>query len=125
MLNIDNNGIVSLSRGDSFAAILFINQAEKWEDPIRYDLRNYPGSAVYMGIMAPNQSFECAMIKKKFGEDSVNEEGDVELSVGSDETECMCPGKYYYEVKVRVTDTVGNQTGISTVIPRTEFFIMG
>ena len=35
-------------------------------EPVRVDLHKFPYLEVYMGIMLPHQSFETAMIKKKF-----------------------------------------------------------
>ena len=70
MFHINNSGIISLNRGDSFKVPLFINMGTDSE-PVRVDLHKFPYLEVYMGIMLPHQTFESAIIKKKFTVDEI------------------------------------------------------
>lgn len=118
MFSISNNGFISLTRGDSFTVPLFINRGTVFH-PVRYYIADNPNAAVYLGVMEPNQPFERATIRKKYTSTSpVNENGDLIVEFTPNDTQYLFPGKYYYEVKVKLSD--GN---IDTIIPETEFFI--
>lgn len=121
MFIIDKNGIITVNRGDSFEIPLFINQGTDLS-PMRWSMKDND-SEVFLGIVEPNQSFEDALIRKKYTKDDVNEFGDIVVSITHDDTRCLAPGKYYYEVKVKFPpDSVG-RFQVNTVIPRTQFFI--
>lgn len=121
MFTISNNGFVTLTRGDSFRAPLFINWGTD-EVPVRFAILEHPKATVYVGVMECNQRFENALIRKYYTSNSksdVNENGDIVVNIKSTDTEYLLPGKYYYEVKVDLGD--GN---VDTVIPKTEFFVL-
>lgn len=118
MFSISNNGFISLTRGDSFSVPLFINRGTKFH-PVRYNIADNPDAAVYLGVMEPTQPFERATIRKKYTSKSkINEYGDLIVDFSSNDTRYLFPGKYYYEVKVKLSDGT-----IDTVVPATEFFI--
>lgn len=135
MYTISNNGFITITRGDSFQSPLFINQGTSCV-PIRWCIERYPNAKVYLGIMEYNQPFEQALIRKQYqfdykkdkktGEsllndfgDKINKYGDIVVTIRSQDTEYLLPGKYYYEVKI----DYGNGK-IDTAIPKTEFFIL-
>ena len=71
--------------------------------------------------MQPNEPFECAILKKVFTKDNLNEFGDVLIELEPKDTECLIPGKYYYTVKAKfIKDT---KEIVNTVVPKTEFWI--
>lgn len=118
MFSISNNGFISLTRGDSFTVPLFINRGTVFH-PVRYYIADNPNAAVYLGVMEPNQPFERALIRKKYTSNSqINEYGDLIIDFKPTDTQYLFPGKYYYEVKVKLSDG-----SIDTVVPATEFFI--
>lgn len=118
MLTISNNGFISLTRGDSFTVPLFINRGTVFH-PVRYYIADNPNAAVYLGVMEPNQPFERAIIRKKYTSKSkVNEFGDLIIDFSPSDTQYLFPGKYYYEIKVKLSDG-----SVDTVVPETEFFI--
>ena len=51
-MNISNNGFITINRGDSFSAPLFINCGTQLM-PIRYSLKDHPRTEVYLGVMEP------------------------------------------------------------------------
>lgn len=120
MYSISQNNFICLTRGDTFIAPIFINQGTKM-CPIRYNLKNHPNTEIYLGVMEPNQPFEEATIKKMYTSTSpeINDNGDLVINLKSTDTEYLLPGKYYYEVKVKLYDG-----RICTVVPKTEFLIM-
>ncbi len=132
MVNISNNGIISMNRGDTVEVPLFINVNDKLL-PIRY-----PFSAedeIYLGISEPNQRWECALIKKKFTAEDLNEQEDVVLKLSSEDTEFVLPGTYYYEVKLRHVEEVETESEegevetifketVYTIVPKRKFIIL-
>ena len=102
MINISNNGFISMHRGDTFTVPLFINKGTK-DDPIRLYIQEHPNAEVFFGVMEPNQSFEQALIKKRFTPSSnVTQFGDLVLSFKDTDTINILPGLYYYCIKARV-----------------------
>lgn len=117
MFYLNSNGIITLSRGDSAEAPLFLNQGTKI-CPIRYKLQG--NDIVYLGVTEPNQKFEDAIIRKVYTKDNLNDLGDVVVKLEPSDTVNLIPGKYYYEVKLSYYDNDGNNY-INTVIKKTEF----
>lgn len=122
MFSIKNNGEIYLNRGDCFKAPLFINMGTD-EEPVRVDLIKFPYLEVYMGIMYPNQSFENAIIRKKFTEKDINQYGDVVVSIEPEDTINLYPGKYYYEIKARIYNDKDGEF-VRTIINKNTFMIM-
>lgn len=120
MFNISYNGIITVNRGDSFKMPLFIDFGNALE-PIRYTLTD--NDIIYFGVMEPNQPFETALIRKKYTSKDLNQNGDVVVEFTPKDTECVLPGKYYYQVKLQKFQPDGTYT-VNTVIDKTQFFIM-
>ena len=106
-MTINNDGTISIDKGDIFYAPLFINGGTE-EDPIRYSLLDNPNSKVYLSIMYPNQTFENGIIRKIFTIQDCNENGDVVVKVTSRETRQLMQGKYYYQFKLVFEDNTIN-----------------
>lgn len=118
MLDISNNGFISLIRGDSFSVPLFINRGTVFH-PVRYYISDNPKASVYLGVMEPNQPFERATIRKKYTSESIiNDFGDLMIEFTSNDTKCLYPGRYYYEVRIKHSDG-----SVEIVIPATDFVI--
>lgn len=120
MFDLSPNGIIKLTRGDSFSTPLFINKGTELY-PIRYKLQD--GEYVYFGLMQPNYCFEDAIVRKKYSQDNENENGDIVVSFDSIDTVHLHPGKYYYEVKAVLLDSNKKEI-VNTIIPRKEFWIL-
>lgn len=119
MFTISKNGFISLTRGDSFKAPLFINHGTVM-CPTRYMIGRHPEATLYVGIMEPHQIFEEAIIKQIYNSKSnINEHGDVMIALRPEETEYLLPGKYYYEIKLDLGDG-----RLDTITPKTEFFVL-
>ena len=94
MFDIDYGKIITINRGDSFEASLFINCGTKMV-PERYLLK--PGDVVYFALMEPNQKFEDAILKKVYTlADPMTSDGDLIISLKSEDTQHLLEGKYYY-----------------------------
>ena len=102
MINISNNGFISMHRGDTFTVPLFINKGTK-EDPVRLYMSQHPSAEVFLGVMEPNQPFEQALIKKRFTtSNDFNQFGDLVVSFKDTDTLNILPGLYYYSIKARL-----------------------
>lgn len=122
MFDIDTNGIISLTRGDSFEAPLFINCGTLLR-PLRYDFNDADNQStkVYFSLMQPNQPFEFGCVRKIYDYTDANEEGDIEIKFEPCDTLNLCPGKYYYEIKMVID---GNENQVNTIIKKTEFRLL-
>jgi hypothetical protein len=121
MFDIAGNGIITVTRGDTFTTTLFVNTGTALV-PVRYTLTG--DDRVYFAVCEPNQAFEDAVVKKEFSSADLDDDGDVVIKFTSNDTEYLLPGDYYYEVKLYkvFTDTTKNE--IDTIVPRTKFVIM-
>lgn len=78
---------------------------------------------VYLGVMEPNQSFECAIIKKTFTSKNENEYGDVLIKLTPEDTVCLTPGKYFYQVKTKLVNDEGSYD-VNTIVDKTPIYIV-
>ena len=122
MFDISFNGIITVNRGDSFEMPLFLNAGTRME-PCAYKITK--DDIVYFAVMEPNQPFETALIRKKYTIEDTNENGDLVIRFKPQDTQCVLPGKYYYQVKVQTfnSDDI-NDYDVTTAIDKTPFFIM-
>lgn len=122
MFNISYNGIITVNRGDSFKIPLLLNLGTSLE-PIRYSVNNT--TFVYFAVMEPNQPFENALIRKKYTAADVDENGNIMIRFKPQDTQCVLPGKYYYQVKVQTVNPLDpDDYTVDTVIDKTLFFIL-
>ena len=111
------NGIITISRGDSFYAPICINSNTKL-NPVQYTLQE--NDTLYFAIVEPNQSFENAIIKKVYDASSERDaKGNTLLKIETQDTEYLSAGKYYYTLKLKS----GNR--LTTLIQQTLFNIIG
>ena len=116
------NGIINLMRGDSYTQPIVINVGSKLTPKI-YKLKQ--ADALYFGLMEPNQSFEDAVLKKKYTYLSdTDAEGNILLHLDPKDTLNLGVGKYYYMIKLRTIDDFG-QESVRTITPPTQFFLEG
>lgn len=119
MIDIDKNNRIAVTRGDSFSCPLFLNKGTDYK-PLRRVLKD--NEEVYLAIMEPNQRFEDAIVKKVYTKDNLNKNGDIIISIEHDDTRCLIPGKYYYQIKALFIDE-NNKQLVNTVVNKTEFWI--
>lgn len=121
MFNVSKAGIITVNRGDSFELPIVLNLGNSLEFD-RYAI--LPKDTVYVGVMEPNQPFECALIRKKLGIDDLDEDGNLIVRFESTDTECLLPGKYYYQVKLQTLRDAQKQLyDVETVVDKTLFYI--
>ena len=120
MFNVDREGIITLTRGDSFRVPLFINQGT-CIDLIRYIINDK--SEIYMAVTEPNQPFETALIRKKFTHADLDSDNNIIIRFWPEDTVCVLPGKYYYQVKLQTIDEQTGRKDVETVIDKTLFYI--
>lgn len=120
MINIDQNNRIAITRGDTFTAPLFLNKGTDLK-PFRHILQE--NEEIYLSIMEPNKPFEEGIIKKYYTKDNLNNMGDVLISLEHDDTRCLLPGKYFYQIKGSFYNSETQKFEINTVIQKTEFII--
>lgn len=119
MINIAENGIITMSSGDSFSYPLFINAGSKLA-PLRYTVSGE--DCVYFALCEPTQPFECGVVRKTFTEEHNNLFGDVMVELESAETIKLRPGTYYYEV--RLSYVKDDKTYWCTIVPPRKLYII-
>lgn len=118
---LGNSHIITVHRGDTFIAPIFINKGTLLQ-PVRYYLQST--DKVYVGITEPHQYFEHAIIKKVYDFWSPrSKEKDVLFTLEPSDTEFLVPGKYYYEVKLYQIDECGREF-VSTVVDKSLFYVV-
>lgn len=121
MLDVSRNNQIAVTRGDSFEVPLFLNAGSD-VNPVRYVLDDK--DQIFLGIMEPNSCFENAIVKKVYTKADFNDNEDVVIKIDHEDTACLMPGKYYYQIKAKfVTDSENDKFIVNTVVPKTEFFI--
>lgn len=120
MIDISQNNRITITRGDTFSTPLFLNKGTDLK-PIRHILKD--NEQIFLGIMEPNQPFEKAIVKKLYTSKDLNEYGDVRISLEHDDTRCLLPGKYFYQIKANFYNDKLDKFEINTVVQKTEFII--
>lgn len=115
-----NNQVIQLNRGDDIDIVLQVNTGTALK-PIPCVLED--GEALYLGVMAPNQRWEEAIIRKKLTSENCDKNGNVFIHFDSADTENVCPGTYYYMVKIYVKDRIEDKYNINTIVNKTKFII--
>lgn len=120
MFKISSNGIITVNRGDSFELPISLQTGDAM-NPVKYTLQQ--GDVIYLGIMEPNQPFETAIVRKKFEYTQLDENNNIYIRFWPNDTVCLLPGKYYYQVKIQTYDVKNNKWDVETVIDKTLFYI--
>lgn len=121
MIDISNNGIITITRGDYIEVPLFINQGNQMY-PVRYSLTKDPSATVIFALMMPNQKFENAVIKKIYNINShFTKQKDIWINFKPEDTINLKPGKYFYSVRINLMQH-GHYCQ-KTIIPEKLFFI--
>lgn len=115
MINISNNSLIEMNRGDSFYYPLFINKGKNLELE-RYILSG--NDTVYLSIMEPNQPFDFGVVRQIYTKDNLNQNGDLILKIETKDTQNLVPGVYYLEIKIKL-----NNGNIYTIYPKKKFIL--
>ena len=118
MHKIAENGIITLTAGDSLIAPLYLFTDENSVN--KYTLTGT--DKLCFAIMAPHQPFECALVRKIFTANNNNENGDILVILSPEDTENLKPGLYYYEAKLIVARN--GVEYVDTVISKRKFYIL-
>ena len=121
MCEISYNGIITVNRGDSFSIDIPLSTGSTLF-PVKFALDK--GDFVYLGVMEPNQPFEDAIIRKMFPGDNHIGQDFASFEFTPDDTRCLLPGRYYYQVKISKSNP-HNKVGynVYTLVDKTQFFI--
>lgn len=114
-MELSNNQILKITRGDSFVLPIFINLRNRL-DPERYILLD--GDKLYFSVMEAGKSFEESLIKKILTSENLNKHGDPVLEFTPNDTEFVVPGRYYMQIKLLLADGT-----VLTILPKKQFII--
>lgn len=120
MLQIDANNVITLTRGDSGIARIFINAGTKLE-PLKYVLQET--DVLYFGVMECNSNFEHGLIKKLYYSKDLDDKNNLYVYFLPEDTLNIVPGKYYYEVKLK-RKLGSSDFLVDTVVDKTEFWVV-
>lgn len=121
MFSISNNGIVRVTRGDTFSLSVDINVGTQLQ-PILYNLKK--GDVVYFGLMEPNKPFECAVLKKAYSQkDQQKDNSSILMNFSHDDTAYLVPGNYYYMIKL-VRSANDESCFVDTIVDKTKFILL-
>lgn len=120
MFTISNNGIVTVNRGDSFELPIELNYGDGLVKR-KYVLQLE--DTLYVGIMEPNQPFETAIVRKVVTYDALDSDDNIKVRFWPEDTRCLLPGKYYYQVKLQTKDPATGRLDVETVVDKTLFYI--
>lgn len=124
MFKIASNGIITVNRGDSFEFPLTLNIGSSI-NRVEYILGET--DVLYLGITEPNQPFEDAIVRKKFTSKDLDEDNNINIRFWPEDTLCLLPGKYYYQVKLQTEcfDSASNtlRKDVETIVEKTLFYI--
>ena len=127
MIQISDNGVVSVFRGDSFTLPISVDLGTTLNLNI-YTLQS--GDKLYLGIEEPECPFEMAIVKKVATASEQDSSGTISFFFVPDDTLYLVPGTYYYEVKLQkmLTSNESGESGedfeVDTIMQRTKFIIM-
>ena len=120
MFHISENGIITVNRGDSFELPISLNIGSSIE---RCEYKMSPSDVIYVGVMEPNQPFEFAILRKKFTYSDLDANNNINIRFWPEDTVCLTPGKYYYQVKIQTVDEKTKRHDVETIIEKTLFYI--
>lgn len=105
---------ISLNRGDSATFALNINAGTDLY-PLEFKLTDK--DCLYMGIEEPNQPFENAIVKKVINTSNslIDKDGNILVDIEPDDTICLMPGLYYYEIKAKLYRSNQYKNGYLTI----------
>ncbi len=119
MVEVSNNNIIKVTRGDSFT----LHFGELNLESVNADSLLKGDDVLYFGLMEPNQPFEHALIRKVATVEDVGEDGRVAMDFSPEMTVCLLPGTYYYSVKIK-RNPVGGPSRVETLINKRKFYII-
>lgn len=109
-----------MCRGDSVEFPVFINSGTLMS-PQQFLLAENPKTEVYFGVMQPHEMFETAILRKQYTKDNwvLNEDGNLIIKLNPNDTICLEPGRYYYQIKVLYEDGK-----VESLFPKRQFIII-
>ena len=119
MYQVLDNGIITLTRGDTFNYTFSLSDDVKGGKIILTE-----DDDIYFGLCEPNQLWENAIVKKvceKLVDDNNKYTGEYKLSLNSIDTQFLCEGKYYYSIKLR--QIINEEEIVTTIKEKTLFWI--
>ena len=105
---VKKNNVISMIRGDTFRFDVTISDDSS---PCGvYILSNQ--DVLYFGLMEPNKNFEDAILVKEFpaGSTPINEDGSITITLDSEDTWNLYPGKYFYTIKLNRIKKASSET---------------
>lgn len=120
MSNISSTNNITITRGDTFSFKYNINLGTPM-DPENYILTE--NDRLYLGVYAPGQSFENALIRKMYTKDDMIDDY-VVIKFKTKDTQYIIPDTYFYDIKLR--KNIGTEDEeVTTLVQSRIFWIDG
>lgn len=84
MFQKSKNGIITVTRGDSFTTSFFINTGTPLE-PSLFEFEN--GDTIQFRLFRANDSWENPIVRKTYSKDDVSEDGYLTVSFNPEDTD--------------------------------------
>lgn len=120
MHKIAENGIITMTAGDSLLAPLYISYETPEGSEAYYTLE--ANDKVYFAILEPHQPFEAGLVRKIYTAENLNKYGCVIIELDATDTENLRKGTYYYEIKFSTVKN--NKEYVDTIVPRRKLYII-
>ena len=127
MLDISNNNIITMTRGDTQTIPLYIFTDNS--KLTHYAFFPNINDKIFFAITEANQKFEDAIVKKIYYYNDVDKAtGRIDVKMESYDTQYLVPGTYYYTVKLLRKspweDEDDDRGTVETVLDKTKFVLV-
>lgn len=117
MFDVDKNGVVTITAGDSGRSTLFVNSGTDYA-PIRYRLKE--GDSCKLTVTEINAPKNAApLIEKVFTLADLNDDGDIKIFFAPTDTDSLRPATYSYKVKLFTSEG-----DVNTIVDKTNFIVI-
>ncbi len=124
MYLIKKNNVITLTRGDYLKIPVVITRGRF---PYDTEWTLEEGDYAFFGLMEPNKFFDEAILKKELTSEDLDSEGNLYVEILPEDTMNLCPGVYYYEIKVLYKEFENSEdykTHIDTIVQKTKFILV-
>lgn len=122
MSMIRDNGVIIMSRGDTFSAPLFVNIGTD-DAPVRVDFNKFHDMDVVFQIVT-YEATPREVFSKTFTYKDANELGDVVITLTKEDLTDLLAGVYNYTVTGTMFDETTQEVFMYTIVPVTTIMIM-
>ena len=122
MTSIDNNGNITICKGDTIEYPIFIDASKDIFHSIRFSL-TYKDE-LYFYLFYPNYDKKDYLIKQKYDIRDQNIFGDILFRLSSEDTKDLLSGTYYYSLVLKRYLKEDRKIIETTLVPCRKFIVI-